>query len=133
MWFPQRRARSDARWITGPSAIGSEKGTPSSIKSAPPRSSASTRSTVNSGLGSPPVRYAMNALRSSRLAGLEQPFRSVSPWPPASDVQLRHIFAIDVDVFIAASRNVHEIDLRAFTRARAESLPPRHAQIRAPE
>jgi len=38
---PARNARSPARWITGPSAIGSENGTPSSIKSAPPRSSAS--------------------------------------------------------------------------------------------
>ena len=30
-------ARSEARWITGPSAIGSENGTPSSITSAPAR------------------------------------------------------------------------------------------------
>ena len=32
---PCASARSDARWITGPSAIGSENGTPSSMMSAP--------------------------------------------------------------------------------------------------
>ena len=51
---PQRAL--GARWITGPSAIGSENGTPSSIRSAPPRSSASTSGTVASGVGSPAVR-----------------------------------------------------------------------------
>jgi hypothetical protein len=46
-------ARSVARWITGPSAIGSENGTPSSITSAPARASACISGTVRSGAGSP--------------------------------------------------------------------------------
>ena len=45
-----------ARAITGPSAVGSEKGTPSSMRSAPPRSRAATNSGVRSGAGSPAVR-----------------------------------------------------------------------------
>ena len=39
-------ARSDARWITGPSAIGSENGTPSSMMSAPASTSACISGTV---------------------------------------------------------------------------------------
>ena len=35
MPMPRASARSPAFWITGPSAIGSENGTPSSITSAP--------------------------------------------------------------------------------------------------
>lgn len=38
-------------WIAGPSAIGSEKGTPSSMMSAPPRSMASIMGTVPAGVG----------------------------------------------------------------------------------
>ncbi len=40
MPMPRASARSDAFWITGPSAIGSENGTPSSMMSAPPSASA---------------------------------------------------------------------------------------------
>ena len=36
MPMPRDSARSEAFWITGPSAIGSENGTPSSMMSAPP-------------------------------------------------------------------------------------------------
>jgi hypothetical protein len=43
---PSARAASPAFWITGPSAIGSEKGTPSSITSAP----ASTMPCISSGV-----------------------------------------------------------------------------------
>ena len=51
--MPRDSARSDAFWMTGPSAIGSENGTPSSITSAPPAASASMMSTVASANGSP--------------------------------------------------------------------------------
>ncbi|MNR13723.1 hypothetical protein D3C85_1301470 [compost metagenome] len=53
-------ARSLARWITGPSAIGSENGMPSSITSAPPSTRPCIRLTVRPGLGSPAV---MNGIR----------------------------------------------------------------------
>jgi hypothetical protein len=40
--MPCARARSEARWMVGPSAIGSENGTPSSMMSAPPATSAAS-------------------------------------------------------------------------------------------
>ena len=46
-------ARSAARWITGPSAMGSENGTPSSSTSAPASTSACISGTVAAGEGSP--------------------------------------------------------------------------------
>src|SRR5215831_6794054 len=49
--------------MTGPSAMGSENGTPSSIKSAPALSSAKTSSRVISMPGSPAVMYGMKAFR----------------------------------------------------------------------
>ncbi len=48
-----RIARSVARWIVGPSADGSENGTPSSMTSAPARASACIRATSSSADGSP--------------------------------------------------------------------------------
>ena len=60
---PWARARSQASWITGPSAIGSENGTPSSITSAPPFTSACISATVCCGCGSPAVMYGTSALR----------------------------------------------------------------------
>ena len=53
--MPRASARSLAFWITGPSAIGSENGTPSSIMSAPPAASACMISGVASANGSPAV------------------------------------------------------------------------------
>jgi hypothetical protein len=53
--MPRASARSPACWITGPSAIGSLKGTPSSITSAPPAASACMISGVASAYGSPAV------------------------------------------------------------------------------
>src|SRR5689334_4498195 len=56
-----------AAWMTGPSALGSENGTPSSITSAPALAAAITMSAVAAGDGSPSVRYAISAGRRSRL------------------------------------------------------------------
>src|SRR5688572_11517270 len=56
-------ARSVARWMTGPSAIGSEKGTPTSMMSAPACSRASIRSAVVLRSGSPAVMKGTKALR----------------------------------------------------------------------
>src|SRR5580658_683302 len=57
---PRAPARSLARWITGPSASGSLKGTPSSITCAPASMAASAISRVASRLGSPAVRYTIS-------------------------------------------------------------------------
>ena len=55
MPIPKASARSPERWITGPSALGSEKGTPNSITSAPPRTMACISSGVMSANGKPAV------------------------------------------------------------------------------
>ena len=59
---PPLSARSLAAWITGPSAVGSEKGMPSSIRSAPPFTAARTQAAVVARSGSPQVMKATNAL-----------------------------------------------------------------------
>lgn len=48
-------------WITGPSAKGSEYGTPSSMMSEPQESSTFSASAVVARSGSPAVMYGMNA------------------------------------------------------------------------
>ena len=58
---PASRARMWARWIVGPSATGSEKGAPSSRASAPPSMSASTTSSLSSGVGSPSMTKGTKA------------------------------------------------------------------------
>lgn len=63
-----RRALSEAFWMTGPSASGSEYGTPSSIMSAPAFSSSTTISTVVRRSGSPVVMNGMSAVRCSALS-----------------------------------------------------------------
>src|SRR6266446_5973590 len=49
------------RWIVGPSASGSEKGTPTSTKSAPAAATARIASSDLAGVGKPAVRYGMSA------------------------------------------------------------------------
>ena len=63
---PLASARSLARWITGPSAMGSENGIPSSIASAPAATSLCIIATVIDGSGSPAVMNGINAARSPR-------------------------------------------------------------------
>ena len=50
---PLASARRPARWTTGPSASGSENGTPSSMASAPRFSASTMRRRVSSSEGSP--------------------------------------------------------------------------------
>ena len=52
---------SKATWITGPSAKGSEYGTPTSIKSAPQESSTFNAFAVVDKSGSPAVMYGIRA------------------------------------------------------------------------
>ena len=49
--------------MVGPSAIGSENGTPSSMMSAPASTSACISGTVSAGSGSPAVMNGISALR----------------------------------------------------------------------
>src|SRR5215813_7734503 len=58
---PAASARVAAAWITGPSASGSENGTPSSRRSAPASMQASPTAREASTSGKPPIRYGMRA------------------------------------------------------------------------
>src|SRR5438552_17432938 len=51
------------RWMVGPSASGSENGTPTSTKSAPAAATHLRASSDTSGVGNPAVRYGMSAAR----------------------------------------------------------------------
>src|SRR3989475_1726376 len=51
------------RWMVGPSASGSENGTPTSTKSAPAAATSRRASSDVSGVGNPAVRYGMSAAR----------------------------------------------------------------------
>jgi hypothetical protein len=53
---PEASARWEAAWMTGPSAMGSENGTPSSMMSAPALAMAGTRRSVAASDGSPAHR-----------------------------------------------------------------------------
>ena len=105
-FVPARSARSDARWITGPSAIGSENGTPSSIRSAPPRSSAATSAGVRLR-----VRIAGgevgNQRRTALLPQTLEQLRDARHY----DVEFLDVLAVDVDVFVAAAGEIDDKDL----------------------
>jgi hypothetical protein len=58
---PAASARSEDSWMVGPSAIGSENGTPSSMRSHPARSSSSTTFSVVARSGSPAVTKVTSA------------------------------------------------------------------------
>ena len=59
---PPARARLSASMMTGPSAVGSEKGIPSSMRSAPFLTASLMIFPVVSRSGSPQVMNGMNAL-----------------------------------------------------------------------
>src|SRR2546422_269910 len=59
--MPCSRAAWVERWMVGPSARGSENGTPTSTKSAPAAATARRASSDSSGVGNPAVRYGMSA------------------------------------------------------------------------
>ena len=101
---PPASARMLASWITGPSAVGSEKGMPSSIRSAPASTMATTASSVTSSVGSPQVMNGMKAF-------LRDPSAAVK----ALAILLMQIFSSIAsdgrDVLVAASGQSDNNDL----------------------
>src|ERR1051326_207974 len=79
---PAASARSEERGRTGPSAIGSLKGMPSSIMSAPARSRASSSGTVSAGSGSPNVRNGTNPASPRSRKGDKHPASRRPPQGP---------------------------------------------------
>src|SRR5439155_25985542 len=61
--MPWSRAAWVERWMVGPSARGSENGTPTSTKSAPAAATRRRAWSDSSGVGNPAVRYGMSAAR----------------------------------------------------------------------
>ena len=62
---PAASARVAAAWIIGPSASGSENGTPSSTRSAPASTYAAATAAEVSSSGKPPIMYGISAARPS--------------------------------------------------------------------
>src|SRR4051794_39721424 len=89
--------------MTGPSASGSENGTPSSTRSAPPSAYAKPTSLEPSIVGKPPMRYGMSAARPGASANA-RPMASVSV--AATGQHLR-------EVLVAPARAAQEIHRRA--------------------
>ena len=76
MFAPPASARVAAAWMTGPSASGSENGTPSSTRSAPASAQARPIATEASRSGKPPIRYGISAARpadASNAAAIRSP------------------------------------------------------------
>src|SRR5205823_717714 len=65
--MPWSRAACVERWIVGPSASGSEKGIPTSMKSAPASATTRSASSDSAGVGNPAVRYGIRAARRTAL------------------------------------------------------------------
>src|SRR6185437_863993 len=109
---PCFNARSEERWITGPSAIGSENGTPSSITSAPAFTSACITGTVCAGAGSPAVTKGTNAGRCAARS-----FSNVAAMRLISERDARGL-GDGVHVLVAPPREIHEEDPVARHRGR---------------
>ncbi len=81
---PLASARSDARWITGPSASGSENGIPTSRTSAPFFASETRISAVRARSGSPAVTKATSpGCFVPRMRLNAAAMRDISVLPPA--------------------------------------------------
>src|SRR3954467_889061 len=79
-FIPCSSAICELAWITGPSAIGSENGRPSSITSAPASSSAARSSTLRPTSGWPAVIYGTKAHRFAARRSAKR--RSICRSPP---------------------------------------------------
>src|SRR5215212_6643029 len=96
---PCRSARSEALWMTGPSATGSLNGTPSSITVAPASANSTRRRPVVSRSGSPAVMKGIRPRLPSRLRPAKAPAILL--------IRLRD----RMHVFVAAPGEVHDHDL----------------------
>src|SRR6185436_5547519 len=117
---PCASARSEARWMTGPSAIGSENGTPSSITSAPAVTNASRIGSVCAGVGSPTVTYGMSAVRpAARSSANAASMRFIPGVARGNRLEPKTRALGDrVHVLVAAAREVDEQDLVLRQRGR---------------
>src|SRR3712207_4361866 len=97
---PDCSAFEPAAWMTGPSASGSENGTPSSTRSAPFSAQAAPIATVASRSGNPPIRYGMSAARPG-AAAKAAPKLSVPGAKPVQDLP---------QILFAAAGQAHQVE-----------------------
>src|SRR6056297_1282444 len=102
--MPPSSARWQAFWITGPSAMTSENGTPSSSRSAPPATSRCSTGTVVSGDGCPAVMYG---IRPGRPVSASSAKRRSMRFVMTSDLDTFQI-GNGVDVLVTAAGHVHQ-------------------------
>ena len=145
--MPRASARSEAFWITGPSAIGSENGTPSSMMSAPPSHQAvhDVRRGVGKGVAGGDVgdqrlaaarqqciqraRDAAHRCTSMRLRALH---RLALARRPAIELGARQV-GHGADVLVAAAGQVdQQVLVGRASSARASSHRPPRGSIPAP-
>src|SRR4051794_22497654 len=94
---PARSACVPAAWMTGPSASGSEYGTPSSSRSPPWSRHASPIAREPSSDGKPPIRYGMSA--------------ACLPWP-AKAAAMRSVPGKDLgEVLVPAARQADQVEI----------------------
>src|SRR5271163_3180298 len=106
---PAPRPRALARWLAGPSAIGSENGTPSSIRSAPRASSSSTSRRVVSRSGSPATMNGISA--ASPRARRSRNLRFILPAPAMSLHRHPEGLGDRAHILVAAAGQIHDHDL----------------------
>src|SRR5437588_2754443 len=106
---PRLSAAVPAAWITGPSASGSENGTPSSIRSAPDSAYPSPIRRDVSRSGKPPIRYGISAAR--RPSALAEANASAIRSSPLNELQRF------LEVLVPPSRQTDQVELRVDVRA----------------
>src|SRR6266480_3226342 len=98
------------RWMVGPSARGSENGTPTSTKSAPAAATRRSASRDRAGVGNPAVRYGISA---ARPAPAGAPLPPLPPLPPRMARQRAAIgcsdkVVADVDAVLGRIGDLHD-------------------------
>src|SRR5580765_3108304 len=102
--------------MVGPSAIGSENGTPSSMMSAPASTSACISGTVVLGSGSPAVMNRISALRSAALSRWNVDAMRDMSFPGLLSERDAGVLGDGVHVLVAATREIHQQHLVAAHR-----------------
>src|SRR5688572_14847625 len=107
---PSSSARCEDAWMVGPSAMGSEKGTPSSITSAPFLARVKTISTDVLRSGSPAVTKGINPFRFRDLSCLNvSSIRLIKTRIPKSvRTPFRSCFCHSIYVFVTATGKVDD-------------------------
>src|SRR4051812_36779650 len=95
--------------MTGPSASGSENGTPSSTRSAPESAYASATANEVSMSGNPPIMYGMSAARPSRRARSNAPLMSSAPGASISAIELAEARHRLRQVLVPPAAQTHDV------------------------